>query len=191
MPTNEFHFRNAGTSNIDLDVMMGAMDSTLIHLAKTGNSEQWGTQPFSEKEGYREESKKDMDASENYRKTGEGDPRRCFIAEVEDAGTEDGLLRRIDDQGRSWLPVGVIDVWENKMVGYVAKDESLKEMHDQVKAAGPYLYIEFLISDFRTGDRAKGAGAALIEYVKKVAREKGMKTAYVDCWVGGNLGLVK
>ncbi|KAJ6789401.1 hypothetical protein PWT90_00954 [Aphanocladium album] len=188
----KFQIRDAGTSPIDVDAIMGSMDASVLHLASNGNGEQWGPKLFSEKDGYREDVEEDLEKSELYRSTGKGEAKRTFIAEIEDAHTEDGLPRRVDEQGRSWLPVGNLELAENDLGDYFSEMDDLRPYLDEAKAIdGGFLCIVFVMSDVRAGERAKGAGAAQVEYAKQYARERGMKALYLDCWVGGTLGLVK
>ncbi|OAA60838.1 hypothetical protein ISF_05877 [Cordyceps fumosorosea ARSEF 2679] len=171
---------------------MGSMDASVVHLARNGNGEQWGSKLFSDKDGYREDVEEDLQKSEKYRLTGEGKAKRTFIAEVEDANVEDGLPRRVDADGRSWLPVGNLELAENDLGDYFSEMEDLRPYLEEAKSfEGGFLGIVFVISDVRAGKRAKGAGAAQIEYAKQYARDRGMKAIYLDCWVGGTLGLVK
>ncbi|KAJ3491872.1 hypothetical protein NLG97_g5517 [Lecanicillium saksenae] len=187
-----FHIRDAGTSPIDVDAIMGSMDASVLHLASNGNGEQWGPKLFSEKEGYREDVEEDLQKSEIYRSTGEGDAKRTFIAEIEDAGTEDGLIRRVDEHGRSWVPVGNLELAENDLGDYFTEMDDLRPYLEEAKAIeGGFLCIVFVMSDVRAGERAKGVGAAQVEYAKQYAQERGMKALYLDCWVGGTLGLVQ
>ncbi len=184
--------RDAGTSSLDLDAIMGSMDASVLRLASNGNGEQWGSKLFSEKKGFREDVEDDLHKSEKYRLTGQGEAKRTFIAELEDANTEDGLPRRLDEEGRSWLPVGNLEIAENDLGDYFSDMEDLRPFLEEAKRTeGGFLGIIFVMSDVRAGDRAKGAGAAQVEYAKQYARERGMTALYLDCWVGGTLGLVK
>ncbi|TQW00845.1 hypothetical protein IF1G_00776 [Cordyceps javanica] len=187
-----FHIRDAGTSPIDLDAIMGSMDASVLHLASNGNGEQWGSKLFSEKVGYREDVRNDLEMSETYRLTGQGEMRRTFIAEVEDANTEDGLPRRVDEEGKHWLPVGNLEIAENNLGDHFSEMKDLRPYLEEAKAIeGGFLCIVFVMSDARSREQAKGAGAAQVEYAKQYARERGMRALYLDCWVGGTLGLVK
>ncbi|OAA76728.1 Acyl-CoA N-acyltransferase [Akanthomyces lecanii RCEF 1005] len=187
----KFHIRDAGTSPIDLDAIMGSLDASVHHLASNGNGEQWGPKLFSERDGYREDVGEDLKTSENYRLTGQGQAKRTFIAEVEDANAEDGLPRRVDENGISWLPVGNLEIAENNLGDYFTDMAELQPYLEEAKSIeGGFLCIVFVMSDARAGERAKGSGAAQVEYAKQYARERGMKALYLDCWVGGTLGLV-
>ena len=187
---HNFHIRNAGTAEIDVQAVLGAMDSTLTYLAETGNGEQWGSIPFSQREGQHDSLVEELEASEHYRLTGEGEARRSFIAEVESNGNAgDDLRRRLDDQGRSWLPVGSVDFLENSATSYIS--EQLGKHVDAAREAGGFACIEMMTADFRVRSMSKGVGAALVNEVKRYASEKGMKAIYVDCWLGGTGKLVK
>lgn len=188
----KFHIRDAGTSSIDVDAIMDTMDASVLHLASNGNSEQWGPKLFSERDGFRANIEEDLEISEKYRSTGQDDAKRTFIAEIEDGNAEDGLRRRVDDEGRSWLPVGNLELAENDMGDYFTDMENLRPYLEEAKTIeGGFLCIVFVMSDARAGERAQGVGGAQIEYAKQYARERGMKALYLDCWRGGTLGLVK
>jgi len=53
------------------------------------------------------------------------------------------------------------------------------------------LYVKFLITDHRLGVASKGIGARLLDFAKEVTRREQIKLLRVDCWSGGNGGLVK
>ena len=54
-----------------------------------------------------------------------------------------------------------------------------------------WAYVHLLISDFRTGEWRKGAGAALIAEAKAKAKARGREALYVDCWAGNERRLVR
>ncbi|KAI1849130.1 hypothetical protein JX266_005091 [Neoarthrinium moseri] len=117
---------------------------------------------------------------------------RLFIAEVEvdDARDLQGLSVRTDGQGRRFLPVAAAGVRENWRPDYIKVHEHLKPIFEQADAEGAAFYVDFLISDFRTGDARKGAGAALIRKLKEYSVSRGAKSLFLDCWDGNGRSLL-
>ena len=188
MAPTTFHFRNAGSSPSDADFIVAAFDSTIPYLQSTGNGGQWGTQLFSEKDGFIECTRDDVERSETFRQTDQGERMRTFIAQVHDteySDSDDGFVRYVDDEGKTFLPVGAVTVRDNEFCKHVLANEELKPHVKQAKEAGGFLFIDVLITDHRVGLRRRGAGSALIEKVKEHAREKGKPTIYLDSWTGG------
>ncbi|KAJ6782601.1 hypothetical protein PWT90_00154 [Aphanocladium album] len=152
----------------DADFIIGAFDSVIPALIAAGNSGQWGTQLFSEKDGFTDSMRDDLVQSERFRTKEEGERIRIFIAERESDS------------------VAFITVRERHFSQHVSTLGALKRYVDEADSlAGGYLYIDVLIADQRTQNR-KGAGAALIEHAKQYTRDMGAKDVYVDCWSGGD-----
>ncbi|KAK1842026.1 acetyltransferase, partial [Colletotrichum chrysophilum] len=84
--------RDASTAEDDVAFIVAAFDSTLAPLTALGSGAMWGTTPFSQKDGFVEETIKDVRTSERYQATGEGEEAlRIFVAEAElEDGTEAG-----------------------------------------------------------------------------------------------------
>ncbi|GJN72764.1 hypothetical protein PLIIFM63780_006828 [Purpureocillium lilacinum] len=55
---------------------------------------------------------------------------------------------------------------------------------------GGFIYVDVVVTDFRTGKRRAGAGAALLQAAKEYARDRGRRSVYIDCWTGGTGKLV-
>jgi hypothetical protein len=51
--------------------------------------------------------------------------------------------------------------------------------------------VKFLITDRRLGVKSKGVGARLLDFAKEVTRREQIKLLRVDCWSGGNGGLIR
>ncbi|KAJ3472487.1 hypothetical protein NLG97_g10950 [Lecanicillium saksenae] len=152
----------------DADFIIGAFDSVIPVLIAAGNSGQWGTQLFSEKEGFADSMRDDLVQSERFRTTGEGERIRIFIAE-----------------SRSER-VAFFTVRERHFSQHVSALGALKRYVDEAESLpGGYLYIDVLIADQRARNR-KGSGAALIDYAESYTRDMGAKDIYVDCWSGGD-----
>ncbi|KXH50115.1 acetyltransferase [Colletotrichum nymphaeae SA-01] len=192
--------RDAGLASHDAEFIVEAFDSTLAPLAAMGSGAMWGSQPFSQKDGFVEENLKDVAASERYQTTGEGDAFRIFIAEVEvespaatgaitphDAGQDEpGLRYRTAEDGKRYVSVGAAFVRTNWLPGHVMrqfdKEEKIRDELEGKKDG--FVYLDVIVTDYRTGRYRKGAGEALIRRVKEYGVEEGMQVLYVDAWAG-------
>ncbi|KAF9772727.1 hypothetical protein IL306_009554 [Fusarium sp. DS 682] len=194
---NHFSIRDASASLNDAQFMANAMDSTIPHLVAAGNSGQWGTEPLSKKESFLQKMHDAVSQSEEFHKTGTGDPVRIFIAEVEDdqadpKSTEnENFSRRIDENGKVFLSVGFVRIVEEQFVPYLKTSESLKDQVGPAMGKGKFVFLQYLVTDHRVGDKRRGAGAALIQKVREYTLDRGWKTIWLDCWDGGNGQLVQ
>lgn len=127
MPTPpQFLVRDAGTVEGDDPFIISAFDAVLPFLDSIGSHEQWGSTPFSHREGWPEETLQQIGDSERYRLTraadGDGDALRIFIverqwpaggAETLDAGQSRQTHSRVEVDGRRFLSVGFAFIREN------------------------------------------------------------------------------
>lgn len=115
------------------------------------------------------------------------DPSRIFIAEVDSPGavdSDDGAAQGDDERSaKKPVRVGSAMIREDSLSSYITDRQ---EMKPEVDGAKDFLFLEVVISDYRTGPLHKGAGAALIEAIKRYGREKNKNTLYVDCWAGNS-----
>jgi GNAT superfamily N-acetyltransferase len=162
-----FHILPANPNNDDADFILAAWDSTLPFLASIGAGEMWGSQPFSQREGQRQEV---IDIINGTTKELDGG-RRLWIAETD---CSEGAVRVGAAMTRDTLP------------GYLTEHIELEKHINTNKAL---LYLEVLITDHRPNKQHKGAGKALIEVLKQHARSNGRDVIYVDVWAGNNRGL--
>lgn len=193
MSQGRFAFRDGGSDPGDVDAIMEALDASLIHLKDTGNVGQWGERKFSDRPGYRDGIIEDLEISEKSRLEATGNAKRTLMVETSafnQAG--ESVSTRTDRHGTTWLHVGSLELWENEMAEHLYDIDVLKPYLEVAKnlPAG-YLYLNFLLSDFRAGEYSRGVGKAMIEYSKDWARKRGMKTIYLDCWVGGTRKILK
>ncbi|KAF5672081.1 hypothetical protein FDENT_10689 [Fusarium denticulatum] len=194
---NQFSFRDASASFNDAQFIADAMDSTIPHLVAAGNAGQWGTEPLSRKESFMQKMHDAVSKSEQFCRTGTGDPERIFIAEVQDKQTDSkstangNLSRRVDENGKPFLSVGFVKIVEEQFVGYLKESETLKAQVEPALNKGKFVFLQYLVTDHRVGDRRRGAGAALLQKVKDYTLERGWKTIWLDCWDGGNGQLVQ
>lgn len=204
--TPSFSIRDAGTSPDDVEFMVGAFDSTLPHLAAIGSGEMWGSVPFSEKDGFLQETRESVEQAEAYRRGGsdDGERVRIFIAEAAVGRADVDALAatpgtREDADGRLWLAVALACVREDWVPQYVASQPHLGLPAPDITAgarplgrmAPAHAYLEAMIADHRTGRHHKGAGAFLLQHLRQLYREKGAQRLYVDAWVGSEKNLVK
>ncbi|KAM0263052.1 hypothetical protein ACHAQJ_001431 [Trichoderma viride] len=196
MAETKFHIRQVCHNPTDGAFIVAAFDSALPHLASVGSGDQWGSTPFSERADYRQRMYDSIPLSEASRLDQEGsisEHGRLFIAEVQveaQHGSDlQGLSLRTDDDGNRFLAVGAAFVREKWWPGYVKAHDSTKSIIEN--ADGASFYVEFLITDFRTGTARKGAGAALLQRARAYSVSRGAKALYLDCWAGNGGGLVK
>jgi hypothetical protein len=157
-----FHILPANPNNDDADFILAAWDSTLPFLVSIGAGEMWGSQPFSQREGQRQEV---IDLINGTTKELDGG-RQFWIAETDCSG---GVVKVGAAMTRDTLP------------GYLT--EHLGEEY----ANKTLLYLEVLITDHRPNRQYQGgAGKALIEALKQHARSNGRDVIYVDVWAGNN-----
>ncbi|KAJ0166892.1 hypothetical protein CTA2_5388 [Colletotrichum tanaceti] len=192
--------RDGGVVPHDAPFIVEAFDSTVPHLAAIGSGEMWGS-PFSEKEGFAEETADDVRKSDKYRTTGEGEALRIFVAEVnvepgaaapfpDSAAERPGLRYRTADDGTRMLSVGAAFVRDNWLPGHVESQFHVDAIRAELEGNAGFAYMDVLVSDFRTGHHRKGAGEALLRRAVDYGLEKGMKALYVDAWAGNERKLV-
>ncbi|KAF6804595.1 hypothetical protein CMUS01_14814 [Colletotrichum musicola] len=188
------HIRDAGISPDDAAFIVEAFDSTLPHLAAVGSGGMWGSQPFSEKDAFAEETAKDVKTSLEYQATGEGDALRIFVAEVE-VGTEAtphaGLRYRTADDGRRYLSVGAAFVREEWLPDHVKGQFDVEEVRTELEGREGFVFLDVLVADCRTGGMRQGAGEALVTRACEHGVEKGKKILYLDAWSGNDRKLVR
>lgn len=136
-----FHVRLANLNGDDVDFILATWDSTLPFLASIGAGEMWGDQPFSQREGQRQEV---IDVINGTTKEFDGG-RQFWIAEVHRA---EEIVKVGAAMTREVLP------------GYLTEHVDMGSLSDTNKTL---LYLEVLIADHRPNERYRGAGKALIE----------------------------
>jgi hypothetical protein len=197
MPTSpQFLVRDAGTVEGDGPFIISAFDAALPFLDSIGSHEQWGSTPFSHREGWAEETLQQIRDSEHYRLkgAGDGDALRIFIVEREwPAGGAETLdagqaHSRVAVDGRRFLSVGFAFVRENWVPSYIT---SQRHLHIGDAERGSVVYLEVMVSDSRVGSLRRGAGAALIRSIRDYSRSRQKKALYVDGWAGNEKKLIK
>lgn len=192
MSGRKFNVRFAGTEPNDAEFIVASFDSTLPPLAAAGNSGMWGTQPFSQKVGFLETTRQDVIQSEKFRLTGEGEKVRLFIVEVEvdnSVSVNDSLHTRQDAEGRLFLSVGAAQILEDHFPKHLHSVDNLRPQAAKIEAEGKFLLLDYLMTDHRAGPERKGAGAALVEHIKKLGRQIGKNFIFAEVWVGSTTRL--
>ncbi|KAI1737557.1 hypothetical protein F4680DRAFT_207568 [Xylaria scruposa] len=167
----EIHVRSASLGEGDTEFMLAAWDSTLPFLASIGAGEMWGDEPFSQREGQQQEI---IDTIRQSEKDPQNDSRRLLVAEV-------------NSPAEGTVLVGAAIV-RDALPYYLLERPELK---GEIEKADSLLFIEVLITDHRARRRHRGAGAALVEAIKRRARSSGKSAVYVDAWAGNGRKLNK
>ncbi|GAM86950.1 hypothetical protein ANO11243_049710 [Dothideomycetidae sp. 11243] len=164
---NAIHVRGASSERDDVDFVVAAWDSTLPYLDFIGAGEMWGTQPFSEQEGFRADI---VDVVQQTEAATGLEGRQLLVAEVDD----------VKNTSERPIRVGAA-MFRDTFSSYLTERE---ELHAEVAEAESYVWIEALISDYRYASRPRGVGAALIDEIKRLAGGAGKRSVYVDAWAG-------
>ncbi|KAF5618851.1 acyl n-acyltransferase [Fusarium tjaetaba] len=191
-----FQIRDAGSGLRDAEFITAAFDSTLPFLNETGNTGQWGTVPFSKRDGFLQGTREDIKQSETFRLIGQGERRRIFIAEIEETHFGDdavNLHRRKDHEtGRTFVSVGAAMILDDEFANHTRSVTVLKPHIAAAEERAGFVFLDFLITDHRVPSaQRKGAGLALLEHVKTYASEYGKRAIFLDCWTGGTDKLVR
>ncbi|KAI1199444.1 acetyltransferase [Nemania serpens] len=195
--TPTFQIRGLDEGPEDGQFMIDSFDASLVQLATIGSGGQWGSEPFSARSNAGDRIKI-FEQAKRYQTTGEGDPIRLFIAEVEipasTATTTDlpeSARIRTGDGGEKFLAVGYVMLSEGICPPYMRLQFDKDAIKKELDGTRDYIYLEALITDFRTGPWRKGAGAALIEHARRFCRERGKSIIYLDSYAGNDRKLVR
>lgn len=151
---------------------------TLIRcVEESGNSRNYADVHV--KDGFEQETIESVQKSEH-----QDDCLKIFIAEVESSVTTAASVYAEQSERRT--RVGLAMIRENSLPTYITERE---EMKPEVDGAKRFIFLEVMISDYRTSPLHIGAGAALIEAIKRFGRENEKDTLYVDCWAGNDAKL--
>lgn len=164
---NKFKVRSASLAGDDAQFVVAAFDSTLPYLASIGAGGMWGEQPFSQRDGFEQDTVESIQKSEQNENAS-----KVLIAEVESSRNVQGE--------KELTRVGAAAILDS-LPSYLTAREELKTETEKGKK---FLYLEVIISDFRTDPLNKGAGVALVDAIKRHGRLNKYDTLYVDCWAG-------
>ena len=163
-PSRRVSFREA-TLPMDTEFIIAIFDVSLPYLASIGSEGQWGTKPFSEREEFWDEIRGFVEGNQNL------EQGIAWIADIEIVN-EEGYL-------------------ETKPAGTIILTTTRHHAPPSVSPRVPELYVKFLITDKRLGALSKGVGLRMLDFVKEVTRWEKIKLLRIDCWRGGNQGLVR
>jgi hypothetical protein len=188
----EFHLRHTSSLE-DADYILAALDSSLPQLELIGSGQQWGLRPMSERPEQVEVVRNAVRDALLYREKGKGDYVEAFIAEAETKpgiSSETKAIVRTSENSKSLVQTGAM-VTTDVFNGYLRDMEELRSVVEEAERKKDFLFVRLLVGDYRAGPARKGAGAALVERVRRRAGELGKKSVYVDCWGGNGGRLVK
>ncbi|KAI1116241.1 acetyltransferase [Nemania sp. NC0429] len=190
-----FHIRGLEEGPEDAQFMIDAFDASLVQLAAIGSGDQWGSVPFSARPNAGDKLK-GFEQARRYQATGEGDPIRLFFVEAEipasaAADLPDSVRIRTGGTGEKLLAVGYVMLSEGLYPPYMRQVFDKDAIRGALDGTRDYIYLEALITDFRTGPWRKGAGAALIEHARRYCRERGQSIIYLDSYAGNGGKLVR
>ena len=212
-----FHIREAQPDSNDAAFIVSAFDSTIPHLNSIGSGEQWGAEPFS---SARPNFSKDIHdrvaktgkysgpESESAAELKGKQQMRTFIIEVEIPASAQptpnlhSLCFRTNDDGKTLVSVGSATTRINYLSPYLVSAPSLcsvlpinftETQSGSIPSPAPedFLFLEILVTDYRTGPLRKGAGAAFIKWLAEDTKKSGITSVWVDCYAGNDRGLVK
>ncbi|KAF5656814.1 hypothetical protein FHETE_10788 [Fusarium heterosporum] len=137
----------------------------------------------------------DISQSEIFRRSGEGQRRRIFIAEIEDVDDSSEVReihRRKDEKGRCFTAVGAAMILDNEFASHTRSIPILSPYIAAAEQDWSFVFLDFLITDHRVEPaRRKGAGEALLENIKAYARQHRKSCIFLDCWTGGTENLIR
>lgn len=190
-----FVIRPAGLFPNDADFFIATFDATIEHLKSIGHEGQWGTTPFSQKEGFIETTKQDVVQSERFRKTKDGERLLLWIAENTNVDEpivhQDGQFGRLDDNRQPRLSVGAAMIRDNQVPEHI---HALPDIHKTISEAESrgYIFLDVLMAYYGAlPEHRKGSGSALINHAKRYAIEHEKSTIFVEVWTGGNKRLLE
>lgn len=173
---SDFVIRPASTLRGDGTFILKAHDSALPYLASIG-SQQWGSEPFSERASATDKIHELVRQSEQSRE--EGNSIRAFVAE-----------RKLDEPPFV-VRCGAVII-EELFPTYVTSQQHLRKHISQSVDTNNFIYLSRLVTD-RSIPRelCRGAGKTLLEYIKEVARRLDKLVIFSDCYAGPPTGLVE
>ncbi|KAJ2988383.1 hypothetical protein NUW58_g4008 [Xylaria curta] len=190
-----FRVRGLAEGFEDGQFLLDSFDASLAQLAEIGSGGQWGSKPLSERPGL-ENRIKIFEQARRYQTTGEGDPILIFIveAEIPQSAVDElpaSVYVRTNDAGAKLVVVGSVMLSEGIYPHYMGPHLDKKAIGKELDGTRDYIYLEALITDYRTRGWRKGAGAALIEHAQRFCRERGKLILYLDAYSGNDRKLVR
>ncbi|KAI1038862.1 hypothetical protein LB503_007961 [Fusarium chuoi] len=190
-----FQIRDAESTHEDAVFITAAFDSSLPFLNETGNTGQWGTVPFSQRDGFLDGTRDDIAQSEVFRLSGQGERRRVFVAEFEKTHSGNDVVDlhcRKDHTGKAFISVGAAMILDDEFASHICSVAALEPHIAAAKKDLGFVFLDFLVADHRVPSaKRKGVGLALLERVKTYAYEHGKQAIFLDCWTGGTDKLLR
>jgi hypothetical protein len=190
---DHFNMRDASLAK-DKTFIVSVFDASLPYMASIGSQAQWGSTPFSQRPGWIDETRRQIQESEQNSISNITDALRILVLEVEvtkqgfhDIDCKD-MHSRTGDDGRCFVAVGFAFVRGNWLPKYL--HASVIAKIDQARL-NETLYVEIMVSDNRMNDRFRGIGAALLREVRQWGCSWGKKTLYLDGWAGNERKLIR
>lgn len=188
---SSIHIRPASAANDDGLRLLQNLDSQLPWLSSIGSNAQWGNSSRSDQEDQRAKYRSKIEDSERgWDHPWSRDWIRAYIAEVEvkreDLSFE--LLELAIESTKDDISVRL------PIAGMILQGRSSDYVRDIVPENDdddPFVYMLYLMSDRRTTQYGKGAGAVLISHAKEEVQNLGLKRICVDCWRGNDQRLVR
>ncbi|KAB8255971.1 hypothetical protein BDV32DRAFT_106561 [Aspergillus pseudonomiae] len=193
----EFLVRDAGTVDGDDQFVVAAFDAAIPYLTSIGSHEQWGTTPFSHREGWVDETVqqiKDSKSSTPQSDANKNGVLRIFIVEKECHADDPESVDthpahyRVSSDRRRYLSVGFAFVRENWIPGYI---ESQKHLQVPDSERESNIYLEVMVTDSRVGSLRRGAGSALIRGIRDYGHKTQKKAFWLDGWAGNDKKLIR
>ncbi|KAH7069797.1 hypothetical protein BKA63DRAFT_88880 [Paraphoma chrysanthemicola] len=189
----QFSIRDASLVEGDDSFITSVFDASLAYLESIGSLAQWGSIPFSQRPGWIEGTKKQIEESERNHISNVTDALRIFILEAELAGQANvahdlkDMHLRVSDEGRCYVSVAFAFVRGSWFPTYLPA--TIVSQAGQMLKEN--LYVEVMVNDNRTKNTFRGVGAALLQEVQNQARSWGKKALYLDGWAGNNGKLIR
>ena len=181
----QFLVRKAGSIYSDDQFIISAFDRAPLFLASMGSHEQWGSTPFSHRDGWVEETLGQIRNAEDYDSSDKGNGNGLHILIVETEWPALGaeipdVHSRVALDGKRYLSVGFAFVRDQWIPPYI---ESQPNLHIDDVERECSTYLEVMVTDSGVGTLRHGAGAALIRGICDYSFARGRKTLFFR-WLG-------
>ncbi len=188
-----FLVRQHETGDLDGPFIISAFDAAIPFLESVGSSEQWGSIPFSHREGWIEETMSQIKESEHSHVMSESEENCLHIFIVEREWPQQsvdipGAHYRTAVDGRRFLSVGFAFIRENWFPSYITSHKGMQIQQAELRNS---VYLEVMVTDSRVGSPCRGAGAALILAIRDYGRSREKRAFYLDGWAGNERKLIR
>lgn len=178
----------------DVDFLTEAYFSTIPHLQRIGVPDQFGNQTFVDRSAIIDIARGNIDLASRFRNGSDDNRLVIFVCESDvyllDLG-RDQCSWRMNDYGRPLVKTGWLMLLDEELPANLKLLPYFAAFRAQNFTASDFVYIDALVSDYRTAAYRKGTGTALIEDVERYAQQHRKRFIYVDCYSGGPRSLVE